>query len=95
MKRIAILLPLVAGLAMPLAAFSAPAAPAVSEVSELPWSTVSKVLERVTDVWPYSYAQLVDWYQVGRVTVEQVGSGYRVTALNDDGILEITVLEGA
>ncbi|MFN8396484.1 MAG: hypothetical protein U0176_17805 [Bacteroidia bacterium] len=105
MKRIAILLPLLAGLAGPLAVSEVSAAlprggtfgalaPTFEVVAELPWSTVSAVLEAVTDVRPYTYDQLVSWYQVGRVTVEQVGSGYRVTVLNDDGILDIDLIEG-
>ena len=105
MKRIAILLPLLAGLAGPLAISEVSAAlprggtfgalaPTFEVVAELPWSTVSAVLKKMEEVRDYSYDQLVSWYNVGRVTVEQVGSGYRVTVLDDDGILEITVLEG-
>lgn len=93
MKRIAIVLPLLAGLAMPLFANSLPTSPVMCEVTELPWSTVSAVLKEVTEVRDYSYSQLVDWYGVGRVTVEQSGSGYLVTITDDDGIADVVLIE--
>ena len=105
MKRIAVLLPLLAGLAGPFAISEVSAAlprggtfgalaPTCEVVAELPWSTVSAVLEAVTDVRPYTYDQLVNWYQVGRVAVEQMGSGYRVTVLDDDGLGDIILISG-
>lgn len=110
MKRIAIVLALVAGGCTPVWSLSAlrayplvasaglPACDAAGafcefEDSELPWSTVSAVLKKVTEVRDYSYSQLVDWYQVGLVTVEQSGSGYLVTVVDEDGALDALLID--
>lgn len=52
----------------------------------LPWETVDAVLKRVDALYAeYTYTQLVDWYHVGLLTVEQSGSGYLVTIYDQDG----------
>lgn len=97
--RGAAVLALAAGLNLPVAAgtFSG-ATVASSEVcatmdSELPWSTVSAVLMKVTEVRDYSYSQLVDGYQVGLVTVQSLGSGYEVRIYDEDGLTEVLVID--
>ena len=108
MKRIGIFVSLLAGLAGPFAVSGASVAPMMNsaiswevagqffavDASDLPWSTVSAVLEAVTDVRPYSYAELVDWYQVGLVTVESVGSDYRVKITDEDGLGDVLIIGG-
>ena len=84
---------ILAGMCLPVSGFSVHADPITSEVSELPWSTVSAVLKKVVDIRPYSYAELVDWYQVGLVTVVQSGSGYQVSITDADGLTEVLVIE--
>ncbi|MFN8393219.1 MAG: hypothetical protein U0176_00950 [Bacteroidia bacterium] len=62
------------------------------EETELPWSTVSQVLQKVSDVRPYTYETLVQWYNAGRVQIQQQGSAYHVTMLTDDGITESVLI---
>lgn len=62
------------------------------EETELPMSTVTQVLQKVSDVRPYSYETLMQWYNVGRVSIQQQGSAYNVTILNDDGITESVLI---
>ena len=97
--RGAAVLALAAGLYLPVNAGTLSGATvASSEVcttmdSELPWSTVSAVLKRVSETHPYSYAQLVDGYQVGLVTVQALGSGYEVRIYDEDGLVDILIIE--
>ncbi|HEX2899157.1 MAG TPA: hypothetical protein VHS96_05480 [Bacteroidia bacterium] len=60
----------------------------VTAESELPWSTVQAVLYEVDDQTAYAYSELVEWYQVGRVTIEEVTEGYLVKILDNDGVLD-------
>lgn len=59
----------------------------------LPWSTVSAVLKRVSELHEYSYTALVDGYDAGLVTVEQSGSGYLVRITNEDGIVDQILID--
>lgn len=95
MKRNAIVFILLFGLSFAPALSIATTASAPVEntnESELPWSTVTLVLQKVSDVRPYSYETLVQWYNVGRVTIAQQGSAYNVHILNDDGITESVLI---
>lgn len=95
MKRNAIFFALLLGLsfAPALTTANTVASPiSMVEETELPWSTVSQVLQKVSDVRPYSYETLVQWYNASRVTIEQQGSAYHVTMLTDDGITESVLI---
>jgi hypothetical protein len=92
MKRILILLPLLAGLAMPVSAGFSGFSGSVCAVSELPWSTVLAVLKKAAELRAYTCEQLVSGYEAGWVTVAQSGSGYEVRIVVD-GIVEIIVID--
>jgi hypothetical protein len=65
-----------------------PASSVVME--ELPWSTVDAVLRRAAELYhTYSYSQLVEWYSDAVLTVEEGGSGYLVTIIDEDGIADV------
>lgn len=84
--------------ARPLCATASLPAPMGCEVSgsiviDLPWSTVSAVLKRVSELHPYSYTALVDGYDAGLVTVEQSGSGYLVQITDEDGLTQQVLID--
>jgi hypothetical protein len=61
---------------------------------ELPWETVDAVIKRVDELYAeFTYSQLVEWYHVSLLTVEQCGSGYWVTIYDEDGIVIAGLIE--
>lgn len=95
MKRNAIFFALLLGLsfAPALTIANTVASPmSMVEETELPWSTVSQVLQKVSDVRPYSYETLVQWYNAGRVTIHEQGTTYQVTMLTDDGTVDTVLI---
>jgi hypothetical protein len=96
MKRIAIVMTLVVLATAPLSiAFAAATTThsASSASTELPWSTVAKVLKKVADQGNYTYQQLVDGYNTGTVSVEQAGTSYIVSVCNADGAVDMIIID--
>lgn len=62
-------------------------------LAELPWSTVQAVLKKVETMGHYTYTQLVNWYSVGLVTVEQVDSVYVVRIYDEDGLTDVILMD--
>lgn len=96
MKRIGLLLPLVAvWLCSAGSSLAAPVPQVVVAVAcSLPWETVDAVLKRVDELRvDYTYPQLVNWYHVGLLTVELIDGVYHVTLYDEDGITEIIMLD--
>lgn len=98
MKRIVIALPFWAMAAVCLPGMVQPvmAAPVAcvgeSMDTEIPWSTVEGLLHQVTELRPYSFTQLKGWYEAGTLTVSQLGSGYEVRIVDEDGICDVLIL---
>lgn len=95
MKRIVIALPFWAMAALCLPGMVQPllAAPVVC-LTELPASTVEAVLHRVAELRPYSVTQLRGMYDSGQLTISQSGSGYEVRIVDEDGIVDVLILQG-
>jgi hypothetical protein len=82
-------------LAAPISLSAHRLAPVVMmEETELPWSTVTAVLHEVDARTSYTYSELIDWYQVSLVTIEQIGtSSYKVTVYDGDGLGDVVMIE--
>ena len=63
-----------------------------TQQSELPWSTVQAILHQVEDHVAYTYSELVNLYETGRLTIEQVSEGYLVRILNADGSADTVLI---